>query len=177
MTLISKFFFFGIYSSFFYLLSDVFSNHSITAVIDNQIFYFKFTNGCVSHGAVLSPTLFLLSINNLFSVTSLFIQSYVDYLTLHYSFHFERYPSQQQLVGSKRTTLKQLTSDIFFPIWSIENSNFIFQQDVFFNAAITSWKIHNSAFHMSIIFLVLRFLEILIEMFTLLLFLIKLWRG
>src|ERR1700755_2723536 len=93
---------FGIYPSLCDLLSDFLSGRSIAAVVDVHRFSFKSINSGVPHGSVLSPTLFLLFINDLLSVTSSPIHSYADDSTLHYSFQFEKRPTQQQLIDSKR---------------------------------------------------------------------------
>src|ERR1044072_1621450 len=63
-------------------------------------------------GSVLSSTLFLIFINDLLSITSSPIHSYADDSTLHFSFQYERRPSQQQLIDSRRMALEQLTSDL-----------------------------------------------------------------
>ncbi|KAL7646845.1 UNVERIFIED_CONTAM: hypothetical protein RMT77_002101 [Armadillidium vulgare] len=110
--LISKLPSFGIYPSLCDLLSDFLSGRSIAAVVDGHRSSFKSINSGVPQGSVLSPTLFLLFINDLLSVTSSPIHSYADDSTLHYSFHFERRPSQQQLIEARRVALEQLTSDL-----------------------------------------------------------------
>ena len=76
---------------------------------------------------------FLLFINNLLSVTSSPIHSYADASTLHYSFHFERRPTQIQLTQSRSVALEQLTSDLSrISAWGRENM-------VVFNASKTQF--------------------------------------
>ncbi|KAL7631513.1 UNVERIFIED_CONTAM: hypothetical protein RMT77_018187 [Armadillidium vulgare] len=110
--LISKLPSFGIYPSLCDLLSNFLSGRSIAAVVDGHRSSFKSINSGVPQGSVLSPTLFLLFINNLLSITSSPIHSYADDSTLHYSFQFEKHPTQQQLINSRRKALEQLTSDL-----------------------------------------------------------------
>ena len=101
---------------------------------------FKSINSGVPQGSVLSPTLFLLFINDLLSVTSSPIHSYADDSTLHYSFQFEKRPTQQQLIDSRRMALEQLTSDLsLISNWGRENM-------VVFNASKTQF-LHLSTRH------------------------------
>ncbi|KAL7629919.1 UNVERIFIED_CONTAM: hypothetical protein RMT77_019962 [Armadillidium vulgare] len=137
--LISKLPSFGIYLSLCDLLSDFLSGRSIAAVVDGHRSSFKSINSGVPQGSVLSPTLFLLFINDL-SVTSSPIHSYADESTLHYSFHFERRPSYQQLIEARRVALEQLTSDLSrISNWGRENM-------VVFNATRTQF-LHLSTRH------------------------------
>src|SRR6201990_2844 len=76
--LISKLPSFGIYPSLCDLLSTFLSGRSIAAVVDGHRSSFKSINSGVPQGSVLSPTLFLLFINDLLSVTSSPIHSYAD---------------------------------------------------------------------------------------------------
>ncbi|KAL7643214.1 UNVERIFIED_CONTAM: hypothetical protein RMT77_006505 [Armadillidium vulgare] len=120
--LISKLPSFGIYPSLCDLLSNFLSGRSIAAVVDGHRSSFKSINSGVPQGSVLSPTLFLLFINDLLSVTSSPIHSYADDSTLHYSFEFDKRPTQQQLIDSRRMALEQLTSDLsLISNWGREN--------------------------------------------------------
>ena len=87
------------------LLTDFLSGRSIAAVVDGHRSSFKPINSGVPQGSVLSPTLFLLFINDL-SITSSPIHSYADDSTLHYSFHFERRPTQSQLAHARTVALE-----------------------------------------------------------------------
>ncbi|KAL7641293.1 UNVERIFIED_CONTAM: hypothetical protein RMT77_008431 [Armadillidium vulgare] len=138
--LISKLPSFGIYPSLCDLLSDFLSGRSIAAVVDGHRSSYKSINSGVPQGSVLSPTLFLLFINDLLSITSTPIHSYADDSTLHYSFHFERRPSQQQLIEARRVALEQLISDLsLISNWGKENM-------VVFNASKTQF-LHLSTRH------------------------------
>src|ERR1700755_420669 len=120
--LISKLPSFGIYPSLCDLLFNFLSGRSIAAVVDGHHSSYKSINSGVPQGSVLSPTLFLILINDLLSITSSPIHSYADDSTLHYSFQFERRPSQQQLIDSRRMALEQLTSDLSrISNWGREN--------------------------------------------------------
>ncbi|KAL7643877.1 UNVERIFIED_CONTAM: hypothetical protein RMT77_005883 [Armadillidium vulgare] len=113
------------------LLSNFLSGRSIAAVVDGHSSSYKSINSGVPQGSVLSPTLFQIFINDLLSITSSPIHSHADDSTLHYYFQFERLPSQQQLINSRRVALEQLTSDLsLISNWSRENV-------VFFNASKT----------------------------------------
>src|SRR6201990_693809 len=101
---------FGIYPSFCDLISNFLSGLSIAAIVDGHRSSFKPINSGVPQGSVLSPTLFLLFINDL-SVTSSPIHSYADDSTLYYSFQFERPPLPSTVIRRKEGCLEQLTSD------------------------------------------------------------------
>ncbi len=62
-------------------------------------------------GSVLSPTLFLLFINEL-SVTICHIHPYGDDSTLHFSTSFDRRPTLQDLQDSRLEAAERLTSDL-----------------------------------------------------------------
>ena len=132
--LISKLPSFGIYPSLCNLISDFLSGRSIAAVVDGHRSSFKSINSGVPQGSVLSPTLFLMFINDLLSCTTSSIHSYADDSTLHHSFHFDRRPTQEQLNTAREDALVQLTSDLsLLSNWGKENL-------VAFNAT----KIHSS---------------------------------
>src|ERR1044072_3127835 len=138
--LISKLPSFGIYPSLCDLLSNFLSGRSIAAVVDGHRSSYKFINSVVPQGSVLSPTLFLIFINDLLSITSSPIPSYADDSTLHYSFQFVRRPSQHQMIDSRRMALEQLTSDLSrISNWGRENM-------VVFNASKTQF-LHLSTRH------------------------------
>ena len=84
----------------FFLISFL-VGRSIATVIDGHRSTFKSINIGVPQGSFLSHTLFVIFINDLLSVTSSPIHSYADDSTLHYSFHFERLPSQVQLANAR----------------------------------------------------------------------------
>ncbi|KAL7637445.1 UNVERIFIED_CONTAM: hypothetical protein RMT77_012173 [Armadillidium vulgare] len=121
--LISKLHSFGIYPSLCDLLSNFLSGRSIAAIVDGHRSSYKSINSGVPQGSVLSKTLFLNSINDLLSITLSPIHSYADDSTLHYSVQFERRPSQQQLIDSRKMALEQLTSDLSrISNWGRENT-------------------------------------------------------
>src|ERR1700755_1995838 len=137
--LISKFPSFGIYPSLCDL-SNFLSGRSVATVEDGHRSSFKSINSGVPQGSVQSPTLFLLFINDLLSITSSPNHSYAVDSTLHYSFQFGKRPTQQQLIDSRRVALDQLTSDLsLISNWGRENM-------VVFNASKTQF-LHLSTRH------------------------------
>ncbi|MCP4253520.1 MAG: hypothetical protein GY775_08930, partial [Candidatus Scalindua sp.] len=86
----------------------------------------------IPQGSVLSPTLFLLFINDLNQTTCL-IHSYADDTTLHYSTHFNARPSQEALQASREEAVAHLASDLSrISDWGRENL-------VVFNASKTQF--------------------------------------
>ena len=83
--LISKLPSYGFYPSLCNLISDFLSGRSIAVMVEGHRSSFKSINSGVPQGSVLSPTLFLIFINDLLSCTISDIHSYADDTTLHYS--------------------------------------------------------------------------------------------
>ncbi|WP_435321316.1 reverse transcriptase domain-containing protein, partial [Klebsiella pneumoniae] len=88
--LVSKLPSFGFYPSLCTFISSLLSDRSIAAVVDGHSSSPKSINSGVPHGSVLSPTLFLLFINDLLNLTQCPIHSYADDSTLHFSTSFSR---------------------------------------------------------------------------------------
>ncbi|KAK3884497.1 hypothetical protein Pcinc_011235 [Petrolisthes cinctipes] len=131
--LISKLPSFGFYPSLCTFISDFLSGRSIAAVVDGHCSSSKSINSGVPQGSVLSPTLFLLFINDLLTCTSSPIHSYADDSTLHYSTHYDNRPSQQLLSTSRDDAVARLTSDLsLISNWGRENL-------VVFNASKTQF--------------------------------------
>ena len=115
-------------------------DRSIAAVVDGHRSLPLPINSGVPQGSVLSPTLFLLFINDLLNCTSSPIHSYADDSTLHYSFSFKRPPSQQALQNAREEALARLNSDLSkISDWGKENL-------VVFNASKTQF-LHLSTRH------------------------------
>ncbi len=75
--------------------SSFLSGRSIAAVVSGHCSTSKPINSGVPQGSVLSPTLFLLFINDFLSLTNCPIHSYAGDTTLHYSTSFDTYPNEQ----------------------------------------------------------------------------------
>ena len=110
--LISKLPSYGFYPSLCNFISSFLSDRSIAAVVDGHCSSLKSINSGVPQGSVLSPTLFLLFINDLLNQTSCPIHSYADDTTLHFSTSFRRRPTLQEVNRSRREATERLTSDL-----------------------------------------------------------------
>ena len=110
--MISKLPSYGIYPSLCSFISSFLSDRSIAVVVDGHCSSPKPINCGVPQGSVLSPTLFLLFINDLLSLTQCSIHSYADDSTLHFSTSFPRRPTQQELYTSRQDAAERLTSDL-----------------------------------------------------------------
>src|SRR5678815_3322678 len=73
-------------------MSSFLSSRSISAVVDGATSSSFTVNSCVLKGSVLSPTLFLLFINDLLTCTSYSIHSYVADSTLILQLILFRFP-------------------------------------------------------------------------------------
>ena len=91
--LISKLPSFGFPPSLCSLISSFLSDRSISVIVDGSTSTPFPINSGVPQGSVLSPTFFLLFINDLLSSTNNPIHSYVDDSTLHSSMSFPSAPS------------------------------------------------------------------------------------
>merc|ERR1712035_293843 len=111
-SLISKLPSYGIYPSLCSFISSFLSDRSIAVVVDGHCSSPKPINSGVPQGSVLSPTLFLLFINDLLTLTQCSIHSYADDSTLHFSTSFPRRPTQQKLHTSRQDAAERLTSDL-----------------------------------------------------------------
>ncbi len=111
-SLFSKLPSFGFYPSLCSFISSFFSGRSISAVVDGHCSSPKPINSGVPQSSVLSPTLFLMFINDLLSVTNCPIHSYADGSTLHFSTSFDRRPTLQGLQDSRLEAAERLTSDL-----------------------------------------------------------------
>ena len=81
-SLLSKLPSFGFPPSLCLLMSSFLSNRSLSAVVDGATSSYFPINSGVPQGSVLSPTLFLLFINDLLCCTTNSIHSYADDSTL-----------------------------------------------------------------------------------------------
>ena len=111
-SLISKLPSYGLYPSLCTFISSFLSDRSIAAVVDGHCSSPETINNGVPQSSVLSPTLFLLSINDLLHLTQCPIHSFADDTTLHFSTSYNRRPTQQELNDSRQDAIGRLTSDL-----------------------------------------------------------------
>ncbi|MPC40469.1 RNA-directed DNA polymerase from mobile element jockey [Portunus trituberculatus] len=114
---------YSFYPSLCKFISSFLSDRSIVAVVDGHCSSSKSVNSVVPQGSVLSPTLFLLFINDLLNQSSCPLHSYADDTTLHLSTSFQRRPTLQEVIRSRRDATERLTSDLSkISYWGRENS-------------------------------------------------------
>src|ERR1700755_1474593 len=94
------------------LMSSFLSNRSISAVVDAATSSSFPVNSGVPQGSVLSPTLFLLFINDLLSCSSNPIHSYADDSTLYSSTHFKSAPSFASRIASRLHLSDSILADL-----------------------------------------------------------------
>ena len=111
-SLLSKLPSFGFPPSICALLLNYLSNRSISVMVDGSVSPPHSINSGVPQGCVLSPTLFLIFINDLLSLTSNPIHSYADDSTLHSSTIFPKPPSINTRLSSRVNTLSSLNNDL-----------------------------------------------------------------
>ncbi len=110
--LLSKLPFYGFHPSLCSFISSFLFDRSISAVVDGNCSTLKTINSSVPQRSVLSPTLFLLFINDLLSSTQTNLHAYADDSTLHNSAHFRNRPTQQELHHSRLEAAEHLASDL-----------------------------------------------------------------
>ncbi len=102
---------FGFYPFLCTLISGFLSGWSTSAIVNGHCSTAKPINSGAPQGSVLSPTLFLLFINDL-SITNCPLNSYADDPILYCSTSFNRRPTQQQPHNSRLDATRRLTSDL-----------------------------------------------------------------
>ncbi len=112
MSILSKLLFFGFYSSLYSLISNFLSGRSISAVVDGHCSSPMPINSGVPQGSILSPTLFLLFINDLLSMANCSIYSHAIDSNLHFWTSFDRSPTLQDLQDARLEVAERLTSDL-----------------------------------------------------------------
>ncbi len=98
-------------SALFFSISSFLSGRSISTVVDGYCSKFNSINSGVPQGSPLSPTLFLLLINDL-SIAKCLTHSFADDFTLHYSITFKSHPSQIALNNARLDATEPLTSEL-----------------------------------------------------------------
>jgi len=111
-SLLSKLSSYGFPVSLCSLLHSYLSNRSISVIVDGSTSPSYPINSGVPQGSVLSPTLFLLFINDLLNSTSNPLNSYADDSTLHSSTHFNSAPNSLSRTLSRSILVSSLNSDL-----------------------------------------------------------------
>src|ERR1044072_6796737 len=93
-------------------MSSFLSNRSISAVVDGATSPSFPVKSGVPQGSVLSPTLFLLFINDLLSCSSNPIHSYADDSTLHSSTHFKSASSFASRIAARLHLSDSILADL-----------------------------------------------------------------
>lgn len=110
-SLLSKLPHYGL-ASFVPLISSYLKNRKIRVMVDGLYSDFHPINAGVPQGAVLAPTLFLIHINDLLSITQNSVHSYADDSTLHSSFTFNASFTKHDVSNSKLNTVISLNQDL-----------------------------------------------------------------
>ncbi len=107
-SLLSKLPSYGLNPSLCTFISSFLSDRSIFAVVDGHCSTPIILNSGVPRGSVLSPTLFLLFINDLLSLTHSNLHAFADDSTLHYSTTLNDRPTLQELNHSRLEAARRL---------------------------------------------------------------------
>jgi hypothetical protein len=120
--LLAKLPYFGFSPSLCRFISSYLSERTFAVVIDGATSLTFHTNLGVPQGAVLSPTLFLIFINDLFASTSNPIHSYADDSTVHVSTSFPRAPSNIDRNLTRHNVSQSISNDLsLIHQWGIAN--------------------------------------------------------
>src|SRR5699024_1843053 len=103
---------YGVGNRFVCWLSSFLKSRSIRVVIDGFSSDLKSINAGVPQGSVLSPTLFLIFINDLLSLTANPIYSFADDSSLCHSYSFSRPPSSSAVENRRRNMNDSLNDDL-----------------------------------------------------------------
>ena len=102
---------YGVGNNFIRWLSDFLRNRSICVVIDGIASDILPVNAGVPQGSVLSPTLFLLFIDDLLSITTTGIYSFADDSSLCHSYGFRSRPDLTQVEIFRKNMVDTLNDD------------------------------------------------------------------
>ena len=103
---------YGFTPSFCKLISSFLSNHFISVVVDGATSASFPVSSGVPQGSVLSPTLFLLFINDLLHATASDVHSFADDSNLHKSSSFQCQPSSNARSQSRLAISSTINSDL-----------------------------------------------------------------
>ena len=110
--LISKIRCYGVGQTCIQWISDFLCNRSIRVVVDGIASNLYPINAGVPQGSVLSPTLFLIFINDLLSLTSNPIYSFADDSSLCHSYSFKNRPNLSQILHCRARMDDSLNNDL-----------------------------------------------------------------
>ena len=113
---------FGFTPSLTKLIASFLSDHSISVVVDGTTSASFSVSSGVPQGSVLSPTLFLLFINDLLTSPTSLIHAFADDSTLHKSSSFSSQPSSALRSQSRDAISTTINSDLErISGWGMEN--------------------------------------------------------
>ena len=121
--LLAKLPMYGVHPTTITLIEDFLSGRSISVRMEGALSSTFSVNSGVPQGSVVSPTLFLLFINDLLSNTTNLIHSFADDTTLHtsYSFH-SQIQASEQLSMKRQTTADSVNRDLeCISSWGTDN--------------------------------------------------------
>ena len=115
--LFSKLSAFGVDPSLYRWTESFLSKWSIQVVLDGVISERHDINANVPQGSVLSPVLFLIYINDLFSLTYNSIHGFADDSNPHHSYKFSKVPKKEEVAAARKAMVDTLSLDVSLGIW------------------------------------------------------------
>lgn len=120
--LLSKMRSFGICQELLEWTESFLTDRSIRVVLDGTMSDEYHLNAGVPQGSVLSPTLFLIFINDLLTLTNNEVHSFADDSTLSHSYYFNKRPSSAAVSSRRSEMVGSLNGDlVMIDKWGVDN--------------------------------------------------------